>query len=58
VGARTVWIQSGRAEDGSKDREGCWLAPDEAAGARAMVESAGLAYVDQPYLAGAVRTRG
>lgn len=58
VGAGTVWVQSGRAEDGSRDRGGCWLPADEAAGARAVVEAAGLAYLDQPYIADAVRARG
>lgn len=58
VGAGTVWVQSGLSAAGAKDPEGCWMAPDEAAGARAIVEAAGLAYVDQPYIAGAVRARG
>lgn len=58
VGARAVWIQSGLAAGGSEDPEGCWLPADAAAGARAIVEAAGLICVDQPYIAGAVRTRG
>jgi predicted CoA-binding protein len=57
VGAGTVWVQSGRAPDGSKDPEGCWLPAEAAAGARATVEAAGLTYVDAPYLAAAVRSR-
>jgi predicted CoA-binding protein len=58
VGAGTVWVQSGLSAAGVKDPEGCWLAPEDAAGARALLEGAGLAYVDQPYIAGAVRARG
>jgi hypothetical protein len=53
-----VWVQSGLSAAGDKDPQGCWLPADEAAGARALVEAAGLAYVDQPYIAGAVRARG
>lgn len=58
VGAGTVWVQSGRAPDGSKDLEGCWMPAESAARARAVVEAAGLVYVDAPYIAGAVRSRG
>ena len=53
LGAGTVWVQSGVAEDGRKDPEGCWLSEAEAAAARAVVEAAGLRYVDRPYIAGA-----
>jgi hypothetical protein len=58
VGARVVWVHSGLAaagECGEKDPTGCWLPADAAAGARAMVEAAGLEYLDQPYVADAVR---
>ena len=55
VGARVVWVQSGRDEDGGKDPAGCWMPEEEAAGARALVEAAGREYVDRPYLADAVR---
>lgn len=58
VGAGTVWVQSGLSAAGVKDPEGCWLPADAAAGARALVESAGLAFLDQPYVAGALRARG
>ncbi len=58
LGAGTVWVQSGLSAAGSKDPEGCWLPAEAAAGARALVEAAGLAYLDQPYIAGAVRARG
>jgi sugar phosphate isomerase/epimerase len=57
VGARVVWVHSGLAEDGGKNPEGCWLPAEDAARARAMVEAAGLEYLDRPYVAGAVRER-
>ena len=57
VGARVVWVHSGLAEDGGKDPEGCWLPAEAAAGARALVEAAGLEYLDRPYVAAAVRER-
>lgn len=57
LGARAVWLQSGIASDGTKAPDGCWM--DEAASrtARAMVESAGLTYVEAPYIADEVRRR-
>ena len=57
LGARVVWVHSGLAAGGEKDPTGCWLPADAAAGARAMVEAAGLEYLDRPYVAGAVRDR-
>lgn len=55
VGARAVWIQSGRDESGAKDPRGCWLSDDDARSARATVEDAGLRYVDAPYIGAAAR---
>jgi predicted CoA-binding protein len=55
LGAGTIWLQSGLADDGSKDATGCWMPDGESRRARAIVESAGLAYFDQPYIADAVR---
>ena len=55
LGATAVWYQSGLAGDGTKDPTGCWLPPDAAREARGIVESAGLRYVDDVYLADAVR---
>ena len=57
VGARVVWVHSGLAEGGGTDPEGCWLPAEAAAGARALVEAAGLEYLDRPYVAAAVRER-
>lgn len=58
VGARAVWIHSGLAAGGEKDPAGSWLADEDAAAARAIVESAGLAYVDSPYIADVARGLG
>ena len=55
VGARTVWVQSGLVAEGEKDPTGCWLPEGAASEPRAVVEAAGLAYLDQPYIADAVR---
>ena len=59
LGATTVWYLSGLAPDGTRDRTGCWLPPEATAAARRLVETAGLAYVDRPYVVDAVGvTRG
>lgn len=58
MGARAVWLQSGRDSTGAADPRGCWLPADESARARQIVEGAGLIYVDATYIADAVRTRG
>ena len=55
LNARAVWVQSGLESAGVKNPRGCWLAPDDSARARQMVESAELEYLDSPYLADAVR---
>jgi predicted CoA-binding protein len=57
IGARVVWHQSGRASTGAKDPTGCWMPEDESRQARQIVESAGLSYFDQPYIADVVRER-
>lgn len=55
VGAKAVWIQSGRDSTGAKDPHGCWLPPEESRRAREIVERAGLSYIESPYIADAVR---
>jgi len=55
LGATTVWLQSGRGAGGAKDVTGCWMPDDESRRAREIVESAGLVYLDQPYIGDAVR---
>src|SRR5687767_9381883 len=57
VGAKAVWIQSGRDKTGAKDPRGCWLPQAESAKAREIVEAAGLTYIEAPYIADAVRGR-
>jgi predicted CoA-binding protein len=56
--ARAVWLQSGVASDGTKAPDGCWMDQASSRAARAVVESAGLAYIDAPYIADEVRSRG
>lgn len=58
LGATTVWYQSGLAGPGAKDPRGCWIDPQTSRTARELVESAGLAYVDDQYIADVVRLLG
>ncbi len=55
IGARAVWCQSGLASAGTKDPKGCWVPEEASREARSLVESAGLRYVDDVYIADAVR---
>jgi len=50
LGAKAIWTQSGLSSAGVKDLKGCWLAEEDLASARDMVESAGLKYISQPYI--------
>ena len=58
LGARALWWQTGLTSDGSKDPSGCWVPPGESLQARELSGAAGLAYVDNVYIADAVRARG
>jgi predicted CoA-binding protein len=58
LGARAVWIQSGLDSTGARDPHGVWLPDDQSRRAREIVEAAGLSYLEAPYIADAVRTRG
>jgi predicted CoA-binding protein len=58
LGAGAVWLQSGRASDGTRAPDGCWMDQAASRAARATVESAGLAYIEAPYIADEVRSRG
>jgi predicted CoA-binding protein len=58
LGAGVVWLQSGVASDGTKAPDGCWMDPAASRAARVIVESAGLTYLDAPYIADEVRSRG
>jgi predicted CoA-binding protein len=55
IGARAVWCQSGLASDETKDPAGCWVPDDASRKARRLVESAGLLYIQDPYIADTVR---
>jgi predicted CoA-binding protein len=55
VGAEAVWLQSGLDATGAKDPRGCWMSRAESDRARAIVEAAGLTYVEAPYIADAAR---
>lgn len=57
IGAKAVWLQSGRDATGAKDPRGCWLSLEDSRSARGIVEAAGLVYIDSPYIADAVRAR-
>jgi hypothetical protein len=55
MGARAMWYQSGLTSEGAKDPRGCWLLASESQRAQALAEAAGMLYVDDRYIADAVR---
>ena len=55
LGANAVWRQSGLDRTGSRDPAGCWLPATESRQGRRIVESAGLAYVDDVYIVDSLR---
>jgi predicted CoA-binding protein len=55
LGAKALWIQSGLAEGGTRDPQGCWMPEPEALQARGVVASAGLEFLTQPYIGDAAR---
>jgi hypothetical protein len=58
LSARAFWWQSGLTSGGGKDPSGCWVSPEESRQARELAAAAGLAYIDDVYIADAVRARG
>ena len=56
--ATAVWRQSGVVASGERDPTGCWVSDQESDDARAIVESAGLDYVDDAYIADTARELG
>jgi predicted CoA-binding protein len=58
LGADAVWSQSGLAGEGTDDPNGCWVSADASREARDTVETAGLRYIDDVYIADAVRRLG
>ncbi len=55
IGATAIWIQSGFAPGGTPDKKGCWFPDDESQRAREIVEAADMTYIQEPYIADAVR---
>jgi predicted CoA-binding protein len=55
IGAKAVWYQSGVDPGGAEDPAGCWVSEDVSRQARDTVESAGLAYIEDVYIADAAR---
>ncbi len=53
--ANTKWTQSGLSAAGVQDPKGCWVPEEELPSARNLVQSAGLNYVTEPYIADVVR---
>jgi hypothetical protein len=58
LGARALWWQTGLTSGGGKDPSGCWAPPEESRQARDLAGAAGLAYVDDVYIADAARALG
>src|SRR5215470_7983507 len=58
LGARALWWQTGLTSGGGQDAAGCWAPPEESRQARELAAAAGLAYVDDVYIADAARARG
>ena len=57
LGARAFWWQTGLTSGSGKDPSGCWVPPEQSRQARELAAAAGLAYVDDVYIADAVRAR-
>ena len=57
LSARAFWWQTGLTSSGGKDPSGCWVPPEQSRQARELAAAAGLAYVDDIYIADAVRAR-
>lgn len=55
LGARALWYQSGVDRTGAKDSRGCWVPEEQSQQARALVEAAGMTYIDDTYIADRVR---
>ncbi len=57
LSARAFWWQTGLTSGGGKNPSGCWVPPEQSRQARELAAAAGLAYVDDVYIADAVRAR-
>jgi predicted CoA-binding protein len=58
IGAQAVWCQSGLAGPGANDPKGCWMPQEASQEARKIVGAAGLRYIENVYIADAVRNLG
>ena len=56
VGAKTVWLQSGKDAEGKPDVRGTWFSDEDRSTARAAVEGAGFTFVDEVYIGDAARS--
>ena len=57
VGAKAVWLQSGKDENGNPDPRGTWMSDEDRTAARAAIEGSGFSYVDHPYIGDVARSR-
>ena len=57
LGAGAVWRQSGLTSTGAKAPDGCWTPPGESRQGRELAAAAGLDYIDDVYIADAVRAQ-
>jgi len=55
LGAKMIWSQSGLDADGARDPKGCWASQADLDAMRHTAESAGLAFVSEPYIGDAAR---
>ena len=55
LGAKLIWSQSGLDDTGARDPKGCWAPQADLDAMRAAAESAGLAFISEPYIADAAR---
>jgi predicted CoA-binding protein len=55
IGAAVLWWQSGLDDTGTRNPHGCWAPADHSQRARSIAEAAGLDYIDDVYIADAVR---
>jgi hypothetical protein len=55
LGATAIWRQTGLTSTGAKAPGGCWAPPEETQQGRELAAAAGLNYIDDIYIADAVR---
>ena len=55
LGATAVWRQTGLTSTGAKAPDGCWAPPEETQRGHELAAAAGLNYIDDIYIADAVR---